>query len=139
MAVGSLARVYKFFQLSLDEQQTLIRNLLIDRKEISILSVFDAQGKRIPKLQAISDVTPEEVAHHQALAEALLKDLPELGYSVPYTSPSHGYTVVTLAFPVGDPDRKIVQGFVAAEVSLQGLHKLLDAQPLGSTGFAQSA
>jgi HD-GYP domain-containing protein (c-di-GMP phosphodiesterase class II) len=135
-AVGSLARVYKFFQLPLDEQQTLIRNLLIDRKEIFILSVFDARGKRIPNLQAISDVTPEEVARHQVLAEGLLKAPAELSYSAPYPSPSHGYAVVTLAFPVGDPERKLIQGFVAAEVSLQGLHKLLDAQPVGSTGFA---
>src|SRR3954464_6755119 len=63
-AVGSLARVYKFFLLPLEEQQTLIRNLLIDRREVSVLSVFDAHGKRVPKLQAF-DATPQEVAEHQ--------------------------------------------------------------------------
>lgn len=133
-AVGSLARVYKFFQLPLQEQQTLIHNLLVDRREVSVITVFDARGQRIPKLQAF-DIPPAEVAEHTRRAAALLKDITELRTSAPYPSPSRGIAVVTLVFPVGDADKGF-QGYVAAEVSLDGLHKVLDAQPVGSTGFA---
>ena len=133
-AVGSLARVYKFFQLPLEEQQTLIHNLLVDRREVSVITVFDAHGQRVPRLQAF-DIPADEVAEHTRQATALLKDITELRTSAPYSSPSRGIAVVTLVFPVGDPGKSL-HGYVAAEVSLEGLHKVLDANPVGSTGFA---
>jgi HD-GYP domain-containing protein (c-di-GMP phosphodiesterase class II) len=133
-AVGSLARVYKFFQLPLAEQQTLIHNLLVDRREVSVITVFDAHRQRVPKLQAF-DVPAAAVAEHTRQAEAMLEGLTELRSSLPYASPSRGISVVTLVFPVGDPNKPL-QGYVAAEVSLEGLRKVLESQPVGSTGFA---
>ncbi|HYV46810.1 MAG TPA: HD domain-containing phosphohydrolase [Myxococcaceae bacterium] len=133
-AVTSLARVYKFFQLPLTEQQTLIHNLLVDRHEVSVITVFDARKQRVPMLQAF-DIPAAELAEHTRQAEALLQDITGLRTSLPYPSPSRGIAVVTLVFPVGDPNKPF-QGFVGAEVSLEGLHKVLDALPVGSTGFA---
>src|SRR6185295_10987811 len=60
-AVTSLARVYKFFQLPLTEQQTLIHNLLVDRHEVSVITVFDARKQRVPMLQAF-DIPAAELA-----------------------------------------------------------------------------
>ena len=129
--VGSLARVYNFFDLPLKDQQLQIQNMLVDQHEVSVLTVFDGGGKRIPKLQAF-DVSAAEVARHQEEAEKLLPGLTELRFSRPYQSASRGCAVVTLAFPVGNP----IKGYAAAEVTLEGLHQVLDTQHVGSTGFA---
>ncbi|HVE87083.1 MAG TPA: phosphodiesterase, partial [Myxococcales bacterium] len=113
-AVTGLARVYNLFHLPLKEQQKQIQNLLVDRREVSVLTAFDAQGKRIPGLQAF-DIPPSEVATHQERAQALLQQhLTELRFSAPYQSPSKGCAVVTLVFPLGSP----VEGYIAAEVAL---------------------
>jgi putative nucleotidyltransferase with HDIG domain len=133
-AVATLARVANFFQLPLEEQKAHLRNILVDRREVAVLTVFDREGRRIPGLQAF-DIPPSEVAVHQSRAEALLPGLSDLRYSEVYFSPSRRHGVITLAFPVGDP----VKGYVAAEVSLQGLYGVLATQPVGSTGFAYVA
>lgn len=129
-SVTTLARVAQFFDLSLEGQRAQLRNVLVDRREVAAITVFDQHGRRIPGLQAF-DIPPSEVAVHQANAEALLPKLSGLRYSEVYFSPSRGHGVITLAFSLGDP----IKGYVAAELSLEGLQDVLATQPVGSTGF----
>ena len=92
------------------------------------MTVFDAAGERIPRLQAFAlrDVPPTELAEHEARASALLP-APELRFSPVYWSPSRDEPVITLAFPMGDP----VEGFVAAELSLRALADMLGSESGG--------
>ncbi len=123
-AVG-LARVPGFFELPLAEQQTHLGALLTQRREITAVTVFDAKGQRVPKLQAFAlrDVPPTELAEHEARAQSLLPP-PELRYSKVYESPSRKEPVITLAFPMGDP----VQGYVAVELSLRPVAQMLQGE-----------
>lgn len=133
-AVEGLARVPNFFQLSLEEQQGLVANVLIQRREVTALTVFDTQKNRIPGLQAfaLKDIPPSEVAEHEARARRMIEHIGTLDYSEVSLSPSQQQPVVTLAYPFGDP----VKGYVAAEISLRTLADTLAQEKVGSVGFA---
>ncbi len=134
-AAMGLARIPGFFQLPLADQRSHIAAVLNQRREITALTLFDPQRARLPGLQAfaVKDIPPTEVAQHEARAQALLEGLETReGYSAAYLAPSSGYPALTLAFPVDDP----AKGYVAAEISLWSLTDMLQAQRVGSTGFA---
>ncbi|MCP3103764.1 HD domain-containing protein [Myxococcus sp. K15C18031901] len=135
-AVMGLARVPDFFTLSTTAQQTHLGAVLSQRREVLALTVFGADGKRLPGLQAFSrhDVSPSALAAHEARAQALLNGMEGPRYS-DAVAEGGGEPVVTLAFPVGEP----VQGFIAADVSLAGLRQMLEQERVGSTGFAYLA
>jgi HD-GYP domain-containing protein (c-di-GMP phosphodiesterase class II) len=132
-AVQGLARIPSFFSLPLKEQRGYIAAILNQRREITAVTVFDANGTRVPGLQAfaVKDVPPTEVAEHEERAHALLSPA-GLRYSDVSFSRSRRKPAVTLAFPVGDP----VRGYVAAEVDLGRLEEIVTDQKVGSTGFA---
>lgn len=128
-----LARVPGFLQLPIAEQQTHLASILTQRRELTALTLFDRERRRIPHLQAFAfrDVPPTELAEHEERAQALLP-AEEVRYSEIYWSPSRGEPVVTLTFPIGLPP----QGYGAAEVSLKGLSDVLASERIGSSGFA---
>lgn len=132
-AVMGLARVPGFFALPLSEQRTHVASVLNQSREVLALTVFDARGERLPGLQAfaVNDVPPSAVAEHEARARSLLESLRGLRYAPVVLRPD-GEPVVTLAFPIGEPAR----GYVAADVTLAGLQRMLAEQRLGSSGFA---
>ena len=133
-AVLSLARVAGFFQLPLPEQRAHVGSVLNQRHEVTAVTVFSPSGSRIPGLQAfaVQDITPSEVAEHEARARALLERAQAgLVYSEAYLNPRQ-QPGLTLAFPVGDP----IKGYVAAEISLLGLDEMLSRERVGSSGSA---
>jgi HD-GYP domain-containing protein (c-di-GMP phosphodiesterase class II) len=132
--VTGLARIPGFFSLPMSEQRSHLSAVLNQRRDIAVLTVFDEKGARIPGLQAfaVQDIPPTEVAQHEARATALLPGLQTLRYSPVTASPARGQPVVTLAFPIGDPTK----GYVAAEVSLGELGRMLSQERVGSSGFA---
>ncbi len=132
-AVLALSRTPGFFSLPLVEQRALMTSVLTQRRDVTALTLFNAQGDRIPGLQAFAfkDVPPTEVAEHEARARALLDGISGLRYSAPVARLGRSPTV-TVAFPVGDP----VRGYLAAELSLAGLVATVEDQRVGSSGFA---
>ncbi|MCE9666284.1 HD domain-containing protein [Myxococcus stipitatus] len=135
-AVMGLARVPDFFSLPTEAQQTHLASVLSQRREVLALTVFGAEGRRLPGLQAFSrhDVSPSALAAHESRAQALLSGMEGPRYS-DAVAEGGGEPVVTLAFPVGEP----VQGFIAADLSLAGLRQMLEQERVGSTGFAYLA
>jgi hypothetical protein len=117
-AVLQLSRTAGFFQLPLSEQRALVTSVLTQRRDVTAITAFNAQGARVSGLQAFAfnDVPPTEVAEHEARARALLEGLSTLGYAAPVARAGRPPTV-TVAFPVGEP----VRGFIAAELSLASL------------------
>ncbi|HLM44520.1 MAG TPA: cache domain-containing protein, partial [Myxococcaceae bacterium] len=135
-AVMGLAGGPNFFAQPLQQQQTYLRAVLNQRREVQALTVFDAEGKRLPGLQAfaVSDVPPTALAEHEARAVALLEDLRDLRYADVVWRPS-GEAVVTFTFPIGEP----IKGYVAADVSLAELQAMIAQERVGSTGFVYLA
>jgi HD-GYP domain-containing protein (c-di-GMP phosphodiesterase class II) len=133
-AVVGLARIPNFFGLPLREQRGYLGAILNQRREVTAITVFDANGQRIPGLQAfaVKDVPPTEMAEHESRARKLLEHLNGVRYSDVSFNRSTREPAVTLAFPVGDP----LKGYVAAEIDLAGLEQILDAERVGSSGFA---
>lgn len=135
-AVVGLARVPNLFEQKQEEQRTQLGTVL-QRREVLILTLFSAQGERLPGLQAyaVHDMPPTAVAEHEARARALLEGLTGLRYADIATPTAGGDPVVTLAFPVGEP----VKGYVAADVSLAGLRDMVGQERVGSNGFVYLA
>jgi putative nucleotidyltransferase with HDIG domain len=132
--VTALARVPGFLSLPQAEQRAHLASVLTERRDVTALTVFSARGERIPGLQAfaVKDVPPTEVAEHEARGRALLAGGPEgVRFSPALLTPGRSPRL-TVAFPLGDPAR----GFVAAELSLDQLGQALEAEHVGSTGFA---
>ncbi|AEI65516.1 HD domain-containing phosphohydrolase [Corallococcus macrosporus] len=136
-AVLGLARVPGFFGLPLEAQQTHLASVLNQRRDVLALTVFDAERKRLPGLQAFSkhDVPPTALAGHEERARALLEDLEGVRYADVVKEPPGTGPVLTLAFPLGEP----VRGYIAADLSLADLRKMLEQERVGSTGFAYLA
>lgn len=133
-AVLNLARVPGFFQLPLAEQRTHVAAVL-NQPEILAVTIYSPDMARLPGLQAIAikDMSPTEVAEHEARALTLIKQRPQgVVYSDAYLAGPRRQPVLTLAFPIGDP----VKGYVAAEVSLEGVEDMLAQEKVGSSGFA---
>jgi putative nucleotidyltransferase with HDIG domain len=133
-AVTSLARVPGFLALPLAEQRAHLSAVLTERRDVMAVTVFGARGDRVPGLQAFSvkDVPPTEVAEHEARARALLGPGPDSVRFSPATLTPGRPPTLTFAFPLGEPAR----GYVAAELSLAALSQGLEAEHVGSTGFA---
>jgi len=131
-AVMGMARVPNFFTLTLEQQQTYLRAVLNQSREVQAITLFGPDGKRLPGLQAfaVSDVPPTALAEHESRAVALLEGLAGLHYADVVWRPT-GEAVVTFAFPVGEP----VKGYIAADVSLAELQTMLAQERVGSTGF----
>ncbi|MCP3138400.1 HD domain-containing phosphohydrolase [Pyxidicoccus xibeiensis] len=135
--VLGLARVPGFFGLPMEAQQTHLASVLTQRREVLALTIFGPDRKRLPGLQAFSrhDVSPTALAAHEERARALLEGMEGLRYADAVMEPGRGEPVLTLAFPVGEP----VKGYVAADLSLAGLRRMLEQERVGSTGFAYLA
>jgi len=120
--VMGLAGVPNFFTLPLQQQQTYLRAVLNQRRDVQAITLFGPDGVRLPGLQAfaVSDVPPTALAEHEARAVALLEDLRGLRYADVVWRPS-GEAVVTFAFPISEP----VKGYVAADVTLAELQAML--------------
>ncbi|MDY7228757.1 HD domain-containing phosphohydrolase [Hyalangium rubrum] len=115
------------------QQRALLGSVLSQHREVLAITVFTAQGERMPGLQAfaVNDLPPTAVAEHEARARALLQGLTGMSYAeVVHQGPQH-VPVLTLAFPVGEP----VKGYIAADLSLAGLQELLLQERVGSSGF----
>ncbi|QDE81822.1 HD domain-containing phosphohydrolase [Myxococcus xanthus] len=136
-AVLGLARVPGFFGLPLEAQQTHLASVLNQRRDVLALTVFDADRQRLPGLQAFSkhDVPPTALAGHEERARALLENIEGVRYADVVKDPQGSEPVLTLAFPVGEP----VRGYIAADLSLTDLRKMLEQERVGSTGFAYLA
>jgi HD-GYP domain-containing protein (c-di-GMP phosphodiesterase class II) len=136
-AALSLRRIPAFFQLPLPEKQAHLAFALNQRREISVVTLFDLGGNRLPGLQAVAvkDTLPSELALHQAAASALLPGLSGVRFSKVYVSPSRQKPMLTVAFPLGSPPK----GFAAAELSLASLAELLSHERVGSRGFSYIA
>src|SRR6185295_5935634 len=133
-ATTALARVPGFLSLPQAERRAHLAAVLTERRDLTAVTVFSARGERFPGLQAfaVKDLPPTEVAEHEARARALLGPGTETvrwsrATILPGRPPS-----ITFVFPRGDPAR----GYVAAELSLAGLGRALEAEHVGSTGFA---
>lgn len=135
--VLGLARVPGFFRLPKDAQQMHLASVLTQRREVLALTVFGPDRQRLPGLQAFSkhDVAPTALAGHEERARALLEGIDGLRYADAVLEADGDQPVVTLAFPVGEP----LQGYVAADLSLAGLRRMLEQERVGSTGFAYLA
>jgi HD-GYP domain-containing protein (c-di-GMP phosphodiesterase class II) len=131
-AVMLMARVPRFFSLPLEQQRTYVAAALTQRREVLAITLFDAQGQRLPGLQAfaVGDVAPTAVAEHEARARSLLEGLTGLRYA-DVAWRSRDEAVVTFAFPVGEPAR----GYIAADVSLRELQAMIAQERVGSAGF----
>jgi HD-GYP domain-containing protein (c-di-GMP phosphodiesterase class II) len=137
-AVLGLAAVPGFFTLPLEEQQRHLSLVLTQRRDVLALTVFGGDGKRLQGLQAFSkhDVAPTALAGHEERARALLATgLAGLRYADPVEGSEGSAPVLTLAFPVGEP----VKGYIAADLSLARLRRMLEQERVGSTGFAYLA
>ncbi|MFP2963504.1 HD domain-containing phosphohydrolase [Myxococcus sp. 1LA] len=136
-AVLGLARVPGFFGLPLEAQQAHLASVLNQRRDVLALTVFDAERKRLPGLQAFSkhDVPPTALAGHEERARALMENIDGVRYADVVKEPRSTEPVLTLAFPVGEP----VRGYIAADLSLADLRKMLEQERVGSTGFAYLA
>ena len=136
-AVLGLARVPGFFGLPLEAQQTHLASVLNQRRDVLALTVFDANRQRLPGLQAFSkhDVPPTALAGHEERARALLENIEGVRYADVVKDPQGSEPVLTLAFPLGEP----VRGYIAADLSLADLRKMLEQERVGSTGFAYLA
>ena len=133
-AATALARVPVFMTLPLPEQRAHLAAVLTERRDLTAITIFSPKGERLPGLQAfaVKDLPPTEVAEHEARARALLGPGPEtVRWSVATFLPGRPPSL-TFVFPLGDPAR----GYVAAELSLAALGKGLEAEHVGSTGFA---
>ncbi|MGQ0508045.1 MAG: HD domain-containing phosphohydrolase, partial [Myxococcaceae bacterium] len=125
-----LARVPNFFELPLDAQRSHVAAVMNQRREVTAITVFSADKKRVPGLQAfaVKDVPPTEVAEHEATARALLEGL----HDVAYSQVTAGHPSLTVAFPLGDPPK----GYVAAQLALDNMTEMLSLEKVGSSGFA---
>lgn len=133
-AVTALARVPDLFGLQQSEQRSHIAAVLNQRRELLAITAFSPQKERIRGLQAfaVSDLSPTEVAAHEARAQALIASgSGDVQFSDAVFSASRSALVMTLAFPVGDP----VKGYIAAELSLQSIGEILAHERIGSNGF----
>ncbi|HEX8441863.1 cache domain-containing protein, partial [Archangium sp.] len=135
-AAMAMARVPHFFTLPLEQQQTYLRAVLNQSREVQAITLFGPDGKRLPGLQAfaVNDVPPTALAEHEARAVALMEGLSGLGFTDVVWRAS-GEAVVTFALPVGEPAR----GYIAADVSLAELQAMLAQERVGSTGFVYLA
>ncbi len=132
-AVLGLARVPGFFAMPTSEKRSYIAAVLNQSREVTAITLFSAQRERLPGVQAFSDIPPTQVAEHEARARKLLPGLTTFRYSdVHVASSANGAPSITLAFPVGDP----AKGYVAAEISLAGLDRMLRQERIGSSGVA---
>ncbi|WP_224365126.1 HD domain-containing phosphohydrolase [Hyalangium versicolor] len=115
------------------EQRALLASVLTQRREVLAITLFSPQKERLPGLQAfaVNDIPPTAVAEHEARAQALLEGLTEVHYSEVVRQGPQQLPVLTIAFPVGDP----VKGYIAADISLAAIQKLIQDERLGSSGF----
>ncbi|MFL5347066.1 MAG: HD domain-containing phosphohydrolase [Hyalangium sp.] len=122
-----------FFSQTQTQQRALLASVLIQRREVLAITVFSATKERLPGLQAfaVNDIPPTAVAEHEARAQALLEGLADVRYSEVAHQGPQGMPVLTIAFPVGDP----IKGYIAADISLAALQKLIQEERLGSSGF----
>ncbi|MGZ6130382.1 MAG: HD domain-containing phosphohydrolase [Myxococcaceae bacterium] len=133
-ATTALSRVPGFLSLPSPEQRAHLAAVLTERRDLTALTVFSARGERLPGLQAfaVKDLPPTEVAEHEARARALIGPGPEAVRWSRATLLPDRPSSLTFVFPLGDPAR----GYVAAELSLAALGRALEAEHVGSTGFA---
>ena len=133
-AATALARIPGFLSLPPAEQRAHLAAVLTERRDLTAVTVFSVKGERLPGLQAfaVKDLPPTEVAEHEARARALLGPGPETVRWSPATVLPGRPPSITFVFPLGDPAR----GYVAAELSLAALGQALEAEHVGSTGFA---
>ena len=130
----ALTRVPGLLVLPLAEQRAHLGAVLTERRDLNAITVFSATAERVPGLQAfaVKDLPPTEVAEHEARARALLGAGAEAIRWSPATLLPGRPPSLTFVFPLGDPPR----GYVAAELSLAALGQSLEAEHVGSTGFA---
>jgi HD-GYP domain-containing protein (c-di-GMP phosphodiesterase class II) len=133
-AAFSLAQMPELFQLPLDAQRQQLATVLNQRREVTVLTLFGPDQRRLPGLQAfaVKDIPPTEVAEHEARAQQLLPGLNGVRYSEAYWSPSRHEPAVTLAFSIGEP----VKGYLAMEIGLAALSAAVAQERVGSSGFA---
>jgi HD-GYP domain-containing protein (c-di-GMP phosphodiesterase class II) len=129
-----LPRIPGFMSLPQPEQRSHLAAILNRQREITALTLFDKEGRRLPGLQAFAaqEVAPTELVEHQTRAAALLDEHAPLRYSEVYLAGAHDSPRLTLTFPIGAP----LQGYGAAEVSLAPLAALLGGEQMGTGGLA---
>ncbi len=72
-AVEDVARGSAWAGAGLGERQRLLASLLERRADVSIVTVYGADGRKVPHLQAFpGGVAPSEIAEHELAAAALL-------------------------------------------------------------------
>jgi HD-GYP domain-containing protein (c-di-GMP phosphodiesterase class II) len=133
-AAAVLARGPELLAAPLADQRAQLAAVLNQRREVTVVTLFGADRKRLPGLQAFAskEIPPTELAEHEAQAEKLLPGLTGVRTSPAYASPSRGEPVVTVAFPVGEP----AQGYAALEIGLASLASSLAQERVGANGFA---
>jgi HD-GYP domain-containing protein (c-di-GMP phosphodiesterase class II) len=122
-----------FFTRDYVEQKAVLGSVMIQRREVLAITIFDAKMERMPGLQAfaVNDIPPTAVAEHEARARAQLEGLTGVHYSEVARQGPQGLPVLTMVFPVGEP----AKGYVAADISLAAVQKLIEEERLGSSGF----
>ena len=137
-AVEEAAREAPWSGLDTAERRSELAGLLQRRDEVTVVTLYDRAGRKIPGMQAFPiSVAPSEIAEHElATAPLLAAGLPAKGggprWSQVYAAPRRGETAMTLVVPLGDP----AVGALAAEISLATLQRLVARTRVGARGAA---
>lgn len=134
-AVTALSRVPSFFALTANEQRAHLAAALEQHNGVAVITVYDEKRQRVPGLRGLtlSGVLPSELAAHEArVDELLLEATARPVFSSVYASRARKAAAVSFAFAVGEP----AKGYIAAELSLDGLWKMLEASAQGARGLA---
>ena len=122
-AVMGLTHVPHFFSLPASERQAQVQTVLDQRREVALITLYAPDGQLLVSLAGPGE---QGLVAHQARARSLLQGLSSVRYSEVYETGADKVPAVTVALPVGNP----VTGYLAAQLTLDGLSPLLRRQSL---------
>ncbi len=136
-AVEEAARGARWAELSSVERRRVLDGLLSRRPEISVLTLYDRAGARIPSLQTFrSGLGPSDLSEHarrtDPLAARAAGSAAPARWSETDVAAHRHEAVIDLVVPLSDP----AVGAVAAEISLAPLRAIAAQSRIGAHGLA---